>query len=525
MNKYDSDLDDLDGDDASNLASSSMKNWDRELSDDDGDADSDSDSDGVNTSDDTIVEFEDNDIESDVEPQKKGKFPVVLLVAGIAIFGVGGFVGFSQIFGSGSATESPAAPAAVLETSSFDSNEGLVALSTSSFSASSISSVISGLQGESYIAGLQGESPVSGLKVESPIAGLKGEVVSAEIAGLTSSSEELALISSSQSISSAARVIYPPMNQDKRVSPGIPAGQLGAFLNSTSAADKDAYVGVDSAKSDDVAISSRSASSASIAQPSAADLDVDQLKKLLSSISEELKDLKRMQLESDLKIEATSQKINSAAFSGSKNNASVEPVVSKGAPSKERKRLPGFKITSASPDGKMSIVSVERGNHKKVIVLFEGERFISSTGALKVTGVEKNGGLLLVGNDWFIDETLDLVVEAKVKKDAVKPKSSSSSSSISSRVSASSAPSMIIAHSKPSMNTKVSTTGSVAAPVSGVADGWSLNGVYNDQFLVSSPSGGLSQVKKGDKIQGLGIVSGVNSSGELIVGSFRIKSP
>ncbi|EJG0331906.1 hypothetical protein DBT89_RS25260, partial [Vibrio parahaemolyticus] len=75
-----------------------------------------------------------------------------------------------------------------------------------------------------------------------------------------------------------------------------------------------------------------------------------------------------------------------------------------------RKRLQGFMVLTASLDGEMSIV---RTPSDRVNVFFKGEIFNNAGDYVKVTNVTDGGYLVLVGDNYFIDETY--VERSKVK--------------------------------------------------------------------------------------------------------------
>ncbi|EQM48635.1 hypothetical protein D051_0043 [Vibrio parahaemolyticus VPCR-2010] len=180
-----------------------------------------------------------------------------------------------------------------------------------------------------------------------------------------------------------------------------------------------------------------------------------------------------------------------------------------------RKRLQGFMVLTASLDGEMSIV---RTPSDRVNVFFKGEIFNNAGDYVKVTNVTDGGYLVLVGDNYFIDETYverSNVKITKVNRPAKKEQASQNQK----------------AEEKKSVEkpvkvkpTEIDSRAYRAQEINGkkVAVGWIKSGEYSQGYLVASPSGDWTPVKIGDDLKGLGRVTGEDFDGNLIVGNFVV---
>ncbi len=185
-------------------------------------------------------------------------------------------------------------------------------------------------------------------------------------------------------------------------------------------------------------------------------------------------------------------------------------------------RLKGFRVINISYDGKMSIVKTPSN---RINIYYPGEVFsVRNTGVIAVNSIEDNGFLVLAGDKWFIDEVYesrDTSSDAKNSKSPAKAKVSSPAKSSKEKVKEKAKEKSEGAVIKP-----YKPTGPVVpAPViqSKYVSGWVMNAVYPDGFLLQSPTGEWLTFAVGDSISGIGTVHGINSDGDLIVGSKIIK--
>ncbi|MDW1582286.1 hypothetical protein R7Q39_10920 [Vibrio sp. 947] len=180
-----------------------------------------------------------------------------------------------------------------------------------------------------------------------------------------------------------------------------------------------------------------------------------------------------------------------------------------------RKRLQGFMVLTASLDGEMSIV---RTPSDRVNVFFKGEIFNNAGDYVKVTNVTDGGYLVLVGDNYFIDETY--VERSKVKTTKVNRPAKKQQTSQKPKVEEKKAAEKQ-AKVKP---TEIDSRAYRAQEINGkkVAVGWVKSGEYSQGYLVSSPSGDWTPVKIGDELKGLGRVTGEDFDGNLIVGNFVV---
>lgn len=180
-----------------------------------------------------------------------------------------------------------------------------------------------------------------------------------------------------------------------------------------------------------------------------------------------------------------------------------------------RKRLQGFMVLTASLDGEMSIV---RTPSDRVNVFFKGEIFNNAGDYVKVTNVTDGGYLVLVGDNYFIDETY--VERSKVKTTKVNRPAKKQQTSQKPKVEEKK-----FAEKQAKVNpTEIDSRAYRAQEINGkkVAVGWVKSGEYSQGYLVASPSGDWTPVKIGDELKGLGRVTGEDFDGNLIVGNFVV---
>ncbi|MND11582.1 hypothetical protein D3C87_351460 [compost metagenome] len=158
-----------------------------------------------------------------------------------------------------------------------------------------------------------------------------------------------------------------------------------------------------------------------------------------------------------------------------------------------RAQVPGFQIINQTKDGKMSVV---KSPSEQIHVYFVGEKMrIGGEGTKSVTSIVDDGRLMLIGDKFYVDETL--LAPVARKQEPVKQKASTGE--------------------------RASQRNTTATNTSRNIKGWKLNGVFPDGFLIQTPQGEWLTVNVGQSVPGLGTVKGTDSSGNLSVGGSVIK--
>ena len=173
-----------------------------------------------------------------------------------------------------------------------------------------------------------------------------------------------------------------------------------------------------------------------------------------------------------------------------------------------RERIRGLQVVDSTASGHM--VVVKKASNGRVFTMFEGERINTPTGQLRVNAVLDNGKLLLIGDKYY----LDTVVEdyPGVKRAPAKPKPEPETKKV--------------AESKREAPAKPVEDKPKVAKIS-VLKNYTLNAVYgenNKSFGVVTNSGDFKTFKEGDKIEGVGVVEGLDADGNLKAGNFVIES-
>lgn len=505
--------------------------------------------DDENESDDESDEGKGED--SSVAENAKGKPKNIVFFAAVAlVFGVGGFVLFGNLNGS----DKPNVPvvaaysdaddsAAVDDGDSSESGSVDAPLPVADHEPThSINSPLGQAQSSSLsdsaalLNASQNSSVLAGQVFQQSSSSLVSQVDSAVVQQVVSHSSE-----KSDPVKAVA-YIDKPLVQDSRVAPGVAVGSIystvtskgedvanaSSFASSSSAINGDLRVVEESPAFAKSVVLANTENSVEVTQQETS-ADSQDMVAVLNSIKAELENIKREQkavheLVVKNKVLDSKSGEKTATLQKSSSSSSLSPrerlVLG-------RSRLPGFQVVQPSSDQKMSIVRVAKQTGDNIIVLYQGESFRSSqAGLVKVKSILENGSLIFVGDKWFID---DLMEKAKVvnKPKASKASSSRSSSSVASQSSSSSMPGMIISTQRPTVPShQYGSQQSASATASAVnASGWSLNVVYNDVYIVTSPSGDPIQVKKGESLKGLGVVMGINGSGDLMVGNYLISTP
>ena len=187
-----------------------------------------------------------------------------------------------------------------------------------------------------------------------------------------------------------------------------------------------------------------------------------------------------------------------AAAPAAETKVQAAPVVA--APAKPasiidgRTRLPGLQVIDTSQNGDMSII--KKASNGRIFTLYPDEVINWAGNRQKVTGIEKDGSIVLVGDKFYIDKVLE-APKADPKPD-VKP-----------------------------VRQPVAQVQREKAPDAPVnARGFTLNAVYdsNNTFGVVNDKGEFKSYKIGDTIDKLGTVIGLTPGGDLKVGNTVIQS-
>lgn len=159
-----------------------------------------------------------------------------------------------------------------------------------------------------------------------------------------------------------------------------------------------------------------------------------------------------------------------------------------------RTRVSGLQVIDTSQNGEMSII--KKASNGRIFTLYPDEVINWAGNRQKVTGIEKDGSIVLIGEKFYIDKVLE-APKADPKPDV-----------------------------KPSRQPVAQAQREKApdAPVS--ARGFTLNAVYdsNNTFGVVNDKGEFKSYKIGDTIDKLGTVIGLTPGGDLKVGNTIIQS-
>lgn len=176
----------------------------------------------------------------------------------------------------------------------------------------------------------------------------------------------------------------------------------------------------------------------------------------------------------------------------------VEKVSAQPAPAKPasitdgRSRLAGLQVIDTSQNGEMSII--KKASNGRIFTLYPDEVINWAGSRHKVTGIEKEGSIVLVGDKYFIDKVLE------APKAQAKPEP------------------------KPAYKAKAPRESTPTSAAN--AKGFTLNAVYdsNRSFGVVNDKGEFKSYKIGDTIDKLGTVIGLTPKGDLKVGNTIIQS-
>lgn len=183
-----------------------------------------------------------------------------------------------------------------------------------------------------------------------------------------------------------------------------------------------------------------------------------------------------------------------------------------------RQRLKGFHVINTTEDGTMSVVETPSG---RINVYFEGEVFNVDGAPMTVSQIDQEGMLVLVGSDYFIDSVRE-------------PKPSVRAQQIPDSNAAGNESQVNTSANNPADHNRIysyegSTQSVTRAPSNSsivmepqIATGWNLNANMAQGYLVKGPRGEFQLVQQGDRIEGLGIVDGLDNNGFLRVGMYKI---
>lgn len=213
------------------------------------------------------------------------------------------------------------------------------------------------------------------------------------------------------------------------------------------------------------------------------------IKKELASINEALRSAKNQDgsVSRDYGVDKDKILKDIAADAQQKNKEKIENLQKLVVDATNGKqRLPGFQVINATRDGTISIIKSPNG---RTFALFKGESFKSSNGlVLQVKEIVSEGQLVVVGDGWFIDETME-----DVQKTYSKPKT--------------------VVVDRPKHEDKQPVKKQIKADS---VSGWSLNATFEGGgYLVKSPAGEYRTITKGDTDPVLGKVIGIDDQGNL----------
>ena len=197
---------------------------------------------------------------------------------------------------------------------------------------------------------------------------------------------------------------------------------------------------------------------------------------------------------------------NSAAPSGM-SDSPVAAIATVGNPLTEgRTRIPGLQVVNTTPNGDMSIV--KKLANGRVFTMFKGEKIGTVKGNFPITAVLEGGSLLLLGDKYYIDTVAE---EWSSSRTSAKPDPKPEPE-------VKRAPVKREALSKPEAKVK-------QTPVAQCRK-FTLNAVYDagKSFGVVSSSGDFNSYKVGDNMPGVGVVKGLDGSGNLNAGDCVIES-
>lgn len=198
------------------------------------------------------------------------------------------------------------------------------------------------------------------------------------------------------------------------------------------------------------------------------------------------------------KVETAVQ--TTSSVNGASTGATVQVVAG-------RQRIPDLQVIETSQNGEMSIV--KKGSNGRVFTLFKGETINWGGNKKQVTGIEKDGSIVHVGDNFYIDKVLE---SPKAPVKATEPSAEPRKSSVEPR--------------KSSSEVRKAPVKEAKAAVTRSAAGYTLNAVYegSNAFGIVNNKNEFKTYKIGEQVDNLGAVVGLNEDGDLKVGNTVIKS-
>lgn len=178
-----------------------------------------------------------------------------------------------------------------------------------------------------------------------------------------------------------------------------------------------------------------------------------------------------------------------------------------------RARIPGLQVVNTTPNGDMSIV--KKVSNGRVFTMFKGENIGTVKGNFKITEVLEKGSLLLLGDKYYIDTVAE---EWSSSSKAAPAPAPAPEAKPEPKPEAKKEPVKREAQPKPEVKAK-------PTPVAQCGK-FTLNAVYDagKSFGVVSTSGDFNSYKVGDNMPGVGVVKGLDGSGNLNAGDCVIES-
>lgn len=223
----------------------------------------------------------------------------------------------------------------------------------------------------------------------------------------------------------------------------------------------------------------------------------EELKNQVESLKKQLSDAKS-QSSSPESLEAYRAKVVAEIKENREKKALAKAQESKALIQKAiegKKRLPGFQVINATADGQISVIKAPSG---RTFALFKGERFKAANGAiLEVKEIVADGKLVVAGDNWYIDDVVEPIQKSVAQKSTQ-------------------------AVTKPVARKRASEGTVERKPA---VSGWSFHASFEGGgYLVKTPGGEYKTVRKGDSESGLGVIFGVDESGNLKTEKGVIKS-
>ncbi len=262
--------------------------------------------------------------------------------------------------------------------------------------------------------------------------------------------------------------------------------------------------------------------------------DVAHIQALSNQVRKLTQDLERIKASKDDARPAAIQNMKAPLLSAGSNRLDLNErsVLLSG-----RHRVPFTHVISTASEGKMAIVRAKHSDGDRISVLFAGESVnLRNIGTRNVTEVADSGHIVLIGSGWYID---DILIEPELSREPV-PSSSAQPGAPGAglpdlarqelvrpeepseiTITKSAQPVSIMMTQVPE-RTKVFDKEVLPSKTLQRASGYIVNGIFDDKYLIQTPSGEWLAVKAGDTIKGLGVVEGLDNSNNVVVGEYVI---